>query len=284
MTLQSLFSRLLLTGAMIGIIPANYVNAQPDVSVEGTANPLLYALAWKQTSAEYRALYHQGFNIAKMHVQNALAQQQPGDKPLAVITDVDDTVLHVLSYWGHLVNSNKDFFEDAVWDQWIGLNLMSAAPGALEFLQFCEANNVEVFYVTSRDQGEPTLSIALSNLRSVGAPYVDEEHVTVLRESSNKEIRQNEIMQTHEVVVMLGDNLNDFRRKYYVRGDIDGRIAAMEEDKHLFGMQYVMFPNPTDGHWLAAIFGDSEPPASAENRDILREAATRSAWDGEVQP
>jgi len=106
----------------------------------------------------------------------------------------------------------------------------------------------------------------------------------VLRESSNKEIRQNEIMQSHNVVVMLGDNLNDFRRKYYVRGDIDGRIAAMEEDKHLFGMQYVMFPNPTDGHWLAAIFGDSEPPASAENRDILRDAATRSAWDGEPAP
>ncbi len=284
MTLQSLFSRLLLTGVMIGIIPANSVNAQPDVSVEGTANPLLYALAWKQTSAEYRALYHQGFNIARMHVQNALAQQQPGDKPLAVITDVDDTVLHVLSYWGHLINSNKDFFEDPVWDQWIAEDLVTAAPGALEFLQFCEDNNVEVFYVTSRDQGEPTLSIALSNLQSVGAPFVDEAHVTALRESSNKEIRQNEIMQSHNVVVMLGDNLNDFRRKYYVRGDIDGRIAAMEEDKHLFGMQYVMFPNPTDGHWLAAIFGDSEPPASAENRDILRQAATRSAWDGEVQP
>lgn len=284
MTLQSLFSRLLLTGAMIGIIPANSVNAQPDVSVEGTANPLLYALAWKQTSAEYRALYHQGFNIARMHVQNALAQQQPGDKPLAVITDVDDTVLHVLSYWGHLVNSNKDFFEDPVWDQWIAEDLVTAAPGALEFLQFCEDNNVEVFYVTSRDQGEPTLSIALSNLQSVGAPFVDEAHVTALRESSNKEIRQNEIMQSHNVVVMLGDNLNDFRRKYYVRGDIDGRIAAMEEDKHLFGMQYVMFPNPTDGHWLAAIFGESEPPASAENRETLRQAATRSAWDGEVQP
>ncbi|MDP2381146.1 MAG: hypothetical protein Q8M35_11835 [Pseudohongiella sp.] len=58
----------------------------------------------------------------------------------------------------------------------------------------------------------------------------------------------------------------------------------MEEDKHLFGMQYVMFPNPTDGHWLAAIFGESEPPASVENREILRQAAARSAWDGVVQP
>lgn len=282
--MHSLLSKFVLTGALIGMIPAHSVHAQSDATPEQISNPLLYALAWKQTSAEYRALYHQGFNIARLHVQNALAQQQPGDKPLAVITDVDDTVLHVLSYWGHLVNSNKDFFEDPVWDQWIAEDLVTAAPGALEFLQFCETNNVEVFYVTSRDQGEPTLSIALSNLRSVGAPFVDEAHVTALRESSNKEIRQNEIMQSHNVVVMLGDNLNDFRRKYYIRGDIDGRIAAMEEDKHLFGMQYVMFPNPTDGHWLAAIFGESEPPASAENREILRQAATRSAWDGEVQP
>jgi 5'-nucleotidase (lipoprotein e(P4) family) len=282
--MHSLLSKFVLTGALMGMIPAHSAHAQSDATPEQISNPLLYALAWKQTSAEYRALYHQGFNIARMHVQNALTQQQPGDKPLAVITDVDDTVLHVLSYWGHLVNSNKDFFEDPLWDQWIAEDLVTAAPGALEFLQFCEANNVEVFYVTSRDQGEPTLSIALSNLRSVGAPYVDEAHVTALRESSNKEIRQAEIMQSHEVVVMLGDNLNDFRRKFYVRGDIDGRIAAMEEDKHLFGMQYVMFPNPTDGHWLAAIFGESEPPASAENREILRQAATRSAWDGEVQP
>ena len=284
MTMQSLLSRLVFTGAMMGVIPAQTALAQPDATVEQASNPLLYALAWKQSSAEYRALYHQGFNIARLHLQNALAQRQPGDKPLAVITDVDDTVLHVLSYWGHLVNTNKDFFEDPVWDQWIAEDLVTAAPGALEFLQFCETNNVEVFYVTSRDQGEPTLSIALSNLQSVGAPFVDEAHVTVLRESSNKEIRQMEIMQSHNVVVMLGDNLNDFRRKYYIRGDIDGRIAAMEEDKHLFGMQYVMFPNPTDGHWLAAIFGESEPPASAENREILRQAATRSAWDGEVQP
>jgi 5'-nucleotidase (lipoprotein e(P4) family) len=248
------------------------------------ANPLIYALAWKQTSAEYRALYHQGFNIARLHVENALAQRREGSKPLAVVTDVDDTVLHVLSYWGHLVNNNKDFFEDPVWDKWVAQDLVTAAPGALEFLQFCVANNVDVFYVTSRDQGEATLDIALSNLRSVGAPQVNEQHVTALRESSNKEIRQDEIMQTHEVVVMLGDNLNDFRRKYYIRADVDARIAAMEEDSHLFGIEYVLFPNPTDGHWLAAIFGDSEPPASAANREILRAAAARSAWQGATTP
>ena len=251
-----------------------------ELGDETTANPLLYALAWKQTAAEYQALYHQGFNIARMHVQAALDKHQPGDKPLAVITDVDDTILHVLSYWGYLVNSGRDFFEDPLWDQWIARDLVTAAPGAIDFLNFCASNGVEVFYVTSRDQGEPTLDIAMSNLNHVGAPFVDASHVTALRESSNKEVRQDEIMQSHEVVVMLGDNLNDFRRKYYIRDDVDGRLAAMEEDRDRFGMEYILFPNPTDGHWMAAIFGESEPPASEENRERLKQAASRQAWPG----
>lgn len=287
MSLRHCLSACLLTVAIAGLSLARPAFSQPVASndvIASNTNPLMYALAWKQTSAEYRALYHQGFNIARLHVENALVQQRVGSKPLAVITDVDDTVLHALSYWGYLINNNKDFFEDPLWDEWIAEDLVSAAPGALEFLKFCADSNVDIFYVTSRDQGDATTEIVLSNLRSIGAPQVNEQHVTALRESSNKEIRQDEVMQTHEVVVMLGDNLNDFRRKYYIRGDVDARIAAMEEDSHLFGIEYIMFPNPTDGHWLAAIFGESEPPASDINREILKAAAARSAWQGPVQP
>lgn len=241
------------------------------------SNALWYALAWKQTAAEYQALYHQGFNIARMHVQNAINRRQPGDKPLAVISDVDDTLVHVLSYWGYLVEQGMDFFDDPIWDEWIPQNLMTAAPGAREFLQFCADNDVSVFYVTSRDQGEGTFDYALGNLRHLEFPIADHSHLTVLRESSNKEIRQDEIRRDYEVVLLLGDNLNDFRRKYYIR-DVDERLAAMEEDRHRFGMEYILFPNPTDGHWMAAIFGESEPPPSVENRELLRRAASRSAW------
>ena len=88
-------------------------------------------------------------------------------------------------------------------------------------------------------------------------------------------------MQTHQVAVFLGDNLNDFRRKYYIKGDVDKRLAAMEVDREKYGREYVLFPNPTDGHWLAAIFGESEPPPSDANREILKKAATRSAWQGQ---
>lgn len=256
--------------------------AQEQAAIS-SRDALLYALAWKQTAAEYQALYYQGFNIARMQVQAALAAQQPGDKPLAIVADVDDTVLHSLTYWGHLVQRNMDFFDDAIWDRWVESNRVTATPGALEFLEFCAANNVEVFYVTSRDQGENTFELAIANLRHVGFPYVDEAHVTVLRDSSNKEPRQDALMEDFNVVTFLGDNLNDFRRKYYIRSDVDGRIAAMTQDKEKFGREYVIFPNPTDGQWLAAIFGESEPEASDENREILKEAASRQRWDDPME-
>lgn len=74
-----------------------------------TANPLLYSVAWKQTAAEYQALYYQGFNIARMHVELALAKHKKGDKPLAIISDFDDTLVLPLDYWAMLVDKNIDF-------------------------------------------------------------------------------------------------------------------------------------------------------------------------------
>ena len=118
--LTALLSGLL---ALASVMPATaQTAAAPNTtgpSGSGVNNALLYATAWKQTAAEYRALYYQGFNVARMHVEIALSKRKAGDKPLAVVTDMDDTVLHALNYWGHLINQNKDYFDDPIWDKWI---------------------------------------------------------------------------------------------------------------------------------------------------------------------
>jgi 5'-nucleotidase (lipoprotein e(P4) family) len=245
---------------------------------EGPSNNLMYAVAWQQTAAEYRALYHQGFNLARARVEAALASNNNGQRPLAVISDLDATLLDAAEYWGYQVGRDADFFDDPAWDAWIAENRMKATPGALEFLQFCAANGVEVFYVSNRDQGENTDAYALAHLEKLGFPYADPEHITILRETSNKQTVQEAIMAQYEVVVLLGDNLNDFSRRYYV-SDVDEREALMTEDRDSFGSRYILFPNPTDGHWIRAIYGDSEPPASAQNRQILKEAAMRERWE-----
>ena len=238
-------------------------------------NNLSYAVAWKQTAAEHRAHYYQGFNIARLHVEQALTAEE--GKPLAIISDIDDTLLLANDYWGYLISNEEDFFNDTSWDLWVAENSFVPSPGSQEFLQFCENNDVEVFYITNRDQGDLTFELAQQNLISAGFPMVDREHLTVLQETSNKEEVQSRIMEDYEVVVMLGDNLNDFSRDFYLT-DIEQREDLVTKKRGNFGRKFVIFPNPTDGHWIRAIFGESEPPASSQNRQKLRSAATKNAW------
>jgi len=262
-------------GLGIGMQAPVQAAEQPAVK---ESNILTVAAVWKQTAAEYRALYYQGFNIAKKYVDEALAKHKKKNKPLAVITDMDDTIVLHDQYWAYLIAHDEEFFNDPVWDKYIPTNSLLPAPGALDFLNYCKAKGVEVFYVTSRDQGEGTYDMALENLQKLGFPYADTEHLTVLVDTSNKEPRQNEIAEKFNVVVKLGDSLNDFQRKYYIKNNVAERNAVADKDKDLFGTKFIVMPNPTDGHWIAAIFGQSEPPATPENRALWKKVASRNSW------
>ena len=268
---------LLLAGGVIATVPgASAKDASDD---EGLNNSLLWAVAWKQTAAEYRALCYQAYNLARMRLDVALQQRKAGDRPLAIITDMDNTMLHVGSYWGYLVNENMDFFDDAIWDEWLPNNLVTAVPGSRDFFNYCSEQGVEVFYVTSRNQGERTYEYALAQLKYLEVPFADESHLYVFSESSDKTPAREKIAEDFDIVVLLGDNLNDYKRDYYVK-DVDERLALMERDRADWGTKFILLPNPTDGNWVRAIFGESEPLPTDENRRKLKAAATRLAWDG----
>lgn len=273
---RKLLHLMLAGGALSGM---HAVTTQAQELNEELHNALLWAVAWKQTSAEYRALCYQAFALARIRLDQLLDDRNSRSRPLAVISDMDDTMMHAASYWGHLVAQNKDFFDDAIWDRWLPKNLVTAAPGAHEFFSYCETRGVEVFYVTSRDQGDRTFEYALQQLKFLEMPFADEEHLHVFRESSDKTPARNEISSKFDIALMLGDNLNDFKRDYYVK-DVDQRLALMERDRADWGSRFILLPNPTDGHWVRAIFGDSEPLPTEANRRILKNAAMRLAWDG----
>jgi len=268
---------LLLAGGAISSLPG--ARADAATTEEGLNNSLLWAVAWKQTAAEYRALCYQAYNLARLRLDEALRRRAAGDQPLAIITDMDNTMLHVGSYWGFLINENKDFFDDAIWDEWLPNNLVTAVPGSRAFFKYCRTQDVDVFYVTSRNQGERTYEYALAQLKYLDVPFADEEHLFVFRESSDKTPAREKIAEDFDVVVLLGDNLNDYKRDYYVK-DVDERLALMERDRADWGTKFILLPNPTDGNWVRAIFGESEPLPTDENRRKLKAAATRLAWDG----
>ena len=116
--------------AMFAAGPAK-ADASPDVH-----NILSAAVAWRVTAAERDMLYRQAFNIACDKLDSALrgvGQQRRGARPLAFISDVDDTVLSSNSYWELLIAAGKQAFDDELWDAWVRENGPIATPGAVEF-------------------------------------------------------------------------------------------------------------------------------------------------------
>ena len=111
---------LLLLIAIASQVVAQNAQSQPAVS-ENLRNNLVYAVAWKQTAAEHHALFYQGFSLARTRVELALARREPGARPLAIVSDVDETLLLEslqLKHNGHARNYSLkyrfDFAKDGI--------------------------------------------------------------------------------------------------------------------------------------------------------------------------
>ena len=267
-----------LAGSSLALATQASARAATDPDAEAVQNLYSAAVAWRVTAAEGDMLYVQAFNIARDRLDARLREREREHdhrhhgKRLAFICDIDDTVLSSNAYWSALLAAGKQAFDDDLWDQWVRDNGPTATPGAVEFTHYAKKRGVEIFYVSSRDQGPDTQSIGVANLRHVGLAYADDAHVTMLRDSSNKEPTQQAIAEKYDVISYLGDNLNDFRRRYYVTS-VDQRRALATEDAAHFGRDFIVFPNDTDGHWLRAIFGVSEPADTPEYRARMLLAA-----------
>src|SRR5882762_5770579 len=79
-------------------------NVKKISSVSRTENSLvircpLWGAMWQQKAAEYKALCYQAYNLAKLRLDIILLQQH--SKPLAIVTDIDETVLDNSPYEIH---------------------------------------------------------------------------------------------------------------------------------------------------------------------------------------
>ena len=54
-------------------------------------------------------------------------------------------------------------------------------PGSVEFAEFCRLNDVDIFFVTNRNQGVSTFDLARRNLQTAGFGSVEIDHLIVLR-------------------------------------------------------------------------------------------------------
>lgn len=134
---------------------------------------MVSSTAW-QMSAEAHALMMQGFHLAEANIDDMAAMadnNQDGyrwveengqkklfldEKQVAVVCDIDDTLVDGVHYTANIIGKNGEWTNKAFTD-FIQSAGCTALPGAVEFANHCVENGIALFYVTNRyDQGYKT--------------------------------------------------------------------------------------------------------------------------------
>lgn len=212
-------------------------------------NGKLFAVAYMQRAAEYQASCLQAYNIAKLRLDEYL-QLPTSSKPKAIITDIDETILDNSADEVHHDLQGKGF-DPVEWRQWTAMAAADTIPGALSFLKYAASKNVEIFYITNRD--EKDREGTLKNLQKFNFPYADNNHLIVKQNTSSKESRRRAVMKDYDVLLLLGDNLADFSALWDSQ-PVAQRLENVQEQAAQFGKRFIIIPNPVYGDWENALY------------------------------
>lgn len=228
----------------------------------------LNSVLWMQTSGEYWAACATTYAEARGNLDRALADpgwtaalEQTGDAsklPPAVILDVDETTLDNSVFQARLASTNTFFTPDKFSD-WCREEHAGVVPGVAEFCKYAVSKGVTLLFVTNRDA--KVSDATLHNFEKAGLPF-DPAHVQVIGKSgdSDKGPRRKAICEKYRVVLLVGDQLQDFLTIPKGTSAADrSELAKKNADK--WGRQWIALPNPAYGDWERALI---DPKATDE--------------------
>jgi 5'-nucleotidase (lipoprotein e(P4) family) len=229
------------------------------------------ATLWQQSSGEQRALCYQAFALARMLLDRDLRGSRTRMRR-AIIVDLDETILDTSRYEGMNIKLRHNYPEG--WEEWMNRAEATAIPGAVEFLNYANSRGVRVFYVTNRKPvGKEGTA---QNLKKLGFPAVNDETLLMRDDPAieSKESRRKAISAKYHLVLLMGDDLNDFAGVFEKSKTVASRIEAVEQNKSQFGTHFIVLPNPMYGNWANAIyeynFNLTEKQKSALRRSVLK--------------
>ena len=226
------------------------------------------AVLWTQSSAEYRALAYQTFALARLRLDENLRRRAP--RRGAVIVDADETVLDNSRFQAEMVLRGLPL-EPQAWRAWCQRAEAGAVPGAVDFLNYAARRGVTVFYITNRRQAEKAGTVA--NLKKLGFPTVSEDTVMVREEGtpSSKESRRQRVAARYRILLLIGDNLNDFS-DHFSGKSIPDRAAQVDRERAEFGNRFIVVPNPMYGDWENAVYDNRSGLTDAEKKSFRQRA------------
>ena len=227
------------------------------------------SVLWIQMSSEYKAQCYQAFNLARLSLDNFLDKYGQSEKPLAIITDVDETILDNSPFNAKMIELDVEYSKD-LWFDWGKKEEADPIPGALEFFNYAKSQNVEIFYISNRDVKQKNETIA--NLEKLGFPNLNDSHLLLKDTTSKKQPRRDIVLSSHNVLLYIGDNLSDFSSLF------DGldRSTFVDSVKSKFGFEFIVLPNPMYGDWETKELYEGKYTWSSQQKDSIRKVNLKS--------
>jgi 5'-nucleotidase (lipoprotein e(P4) family) len=275
-------SRLILVSIFVTICPLLPSHAQQPAKAKQERFDKTHADLWMQTSAEYRALCLQAFNLALREIRR-LAEPAPRHesrpvgalgKPMAVVADLDETILDNSRFQTELSLEGRDYSE-LLWNGWVANNAQDVEllPGARRFVEEVERLNVVMVYISNRPEAKRTFTVqalAHNAINTEGLENAAELRLLLKSESSDKEPRRKAVAEKYDVIAFLGDNLADFPGDF--GPTVESRSKRVDEFEALWGTRWFVLPNPVYGDWerVLGVTGASHLKRASDREFIKR--------------
>ncbi len=227
---------------------------------------LVNAVIWTQYSGEIKAIYYQSFNLAKMQLLEN-KKNSGNTKPKAVVVDIDETMLDNSPFEAKCIETGKSYSKEN-WSKWVSQINAKALPGAMEFSKFAKKNNVDIFYISNRSVDD--FDVTLKNLQKEGFAFADSSHLLLKSDVSSKKIRREIVSANYEILLLIGDNLNDFSEIFEDRSNSYG-FDTVEKMKEEFGKRFIILPNAMYGSWEGPIYNDTHNLSEKEKKNLRKE-------------
>lgn len=258
----------LLGATVVSAVISLLASCQPQAEKkEYNQDHMLYSTIWYQHSPEMQALYYQTFNIAGERIR--LQSVHKTTKPKAVVVDIDETMLDNSPFQAQEIIENREYSTE-FWKEWTSLARAKALPGAVEFSKLCDSLKVTLFYITNRSADEAAST--LKNLDSLGFAFAKPEYLLTKQNESSKKQRRERVAEHYDIMLLVGDNLNDFSEIFENRGD-DWGSGMVDKHKRDFGTRFIILPNPMYGDWEKNIYHTRG--LSPQQKDSLRHSLLR---------
>ena len=229
----------------------------------------LLGVLYTQTSTEFVANNIQTFASATSQLEQAINNKEwiaaveqkdnYADKPPAIILDIDETVLDNSAFQARTILTGLSYPNG--WIDWGNEGEAPAVAGVKDFLLEAQSKGVKIFYVTNRvaELEEATRK----NMLELGLPLDSDRDVLMMKGESgwgsDKTKRRSLIANDYRIIMIVGDQLNDFLPRAETALEPNERKLLALKYKDMWGTKWFMITNPMYGGWEAAIYDFDYP-------------------------